>query len=182
VTETRADEPFETFAADGTPLGVRRRADVHRLGLWHRAANVLLFDRAGRLVLQRRSLAKDLWPDAWDVSVGEHLAPGERYEDAAHRGLAEEIGVRGIVLRALGDVVRASVEIPADGVVDNELQQTFTAIWEGPFAPDPDEVSAVRVIGRDALAEEVALGVERFTPWLLARLERLGWLGSKRPG
>jgi isopentenyldiphosphate isomerase len=171
-----SDEPFETFTFDGHPLGIRRRADVHRSGAWHRAANVLLFDDAGRLYLQRRAAGKDLWPDAWDVSVGEHLQPGETFLDAARRGLAEELGVTGVDLSAIGPIVHATVEVPADGILDNELQQSFRGVHAGPLAIDPAEVAAVRAVDRATLIAEIRAGRERHTPWLRARLERLGWV------
>lgn len=31
---------------------------------------------------------------SWDLSVGEHLQPGETYEHAAYRGLEEELGIK----------------------------------------------------------------------------------------
>jgi isopentenyl-diphosphate delta-isomerase len=169
------DEPFETFTESGVPLGLRRRADVHRHGDWHRAANVLLCDGRGRLWLQRRAAGKDLWPLAWDVSVGEHLVPGETFLDGALRGLAEELGVRGVPLTPLGGVVRASFAIPADGVRDNELQQSFTGVWDGTVAPDEREVAEVRLVERAALLAALRDGHERFTPWLRARIGLLGW-------
>jgi isopentenyldiphosphate isomerase len=84
-----AVELFETFDDDGRPQGLVPRNEVHRRGLWHRASNVFLFDRDGcrfaaALGAQRRVA------NAWDLSVGEHLQPGETFEQAAHRGLAEE--------------------------------------------------------------------------------------------
>jgi len=170
-----ADEPFETFTGDGTPLGIRRRADVHRSGAWHRAANVLLFDADGRLYVQRRASGKDLWPGAWDVSVGEHLQPGESFLDAAHRGLVEQPGISGVELTPLGTLVHATVEVPADGVLDNELQQSFTGVYTGALTVDAEEVADVRTLDRDTLVAEIRAGLERHTPWLRARLERLGW-------
>jgi isopentenyl-diphosphate delta-isomerase len=170
-----SDEPFEIFTFTGRPIGIRRRGDVHRSGDWHRAANVLLFDRLGRLYLQRRAADKDLWPDAWDVSVGEHLKPGETFVDGARRGLAEELGVSGVALTPLGDIVHATVALPADDVLDNELQQSFTGTYDGTITPDPAEVAAVRAIDRRTLVEELRRGDERYTPWLRARLTLLGW-------
>ncbi|HTL00384.1 MAG TPA: NUDIX domain-containing protein [Pseudomonadales bacterium] len=167
-------ELFETFDDDGRPRGLVPRNEVHRRGLWHRASNVFLFDGGGRLYLQRRASRKDVWPNAWDLSVGEHLQPGETFEQAAHRGLAEELAVRGVALTPIGDVVRGCIEIPELQIRDFELQQTFRGVYDGPIAADPAEVSDVRLTTLVALARSVAATPDDFTPWLRSRLRALG--------
>ncbi len=167
-------EYFETYDVDGHPTGLVLRSEVHRLGLWHRATNVLLFDPAGRLYIQRRAARKDVWPNAWDISVGEHLKPGETYEQAAHRGLAEELAVSGVTLTALGGVVRAQIEVPESGIRDYELNQTFRGDYDGPITADPAEVADVQRIKLDALAHAIFVRPDDFTPWLRTRLRVLG--------
>lgn len=169
-----ATELFETYDHDGRPLGLVPRGEVHRRGLWHRASNVLLFDRTGRLYLQRRAAGKDIWPNAWDVSVGEHLQPGETFEQAAHRGLDEELSIRGVALTALGGVVRGCVDMPEFGIKDHELQQSFRGVYEGEYSIDPVEVADVRRITLHDLAVEIAATPTAFTPWLRSRLREFG--------
>jgi isopentenyldiphosphate isomerase len=169
-----APEQFQTYDKDGAPLGLVPRSDVHRLGLWHRAVNVLLFDRAGRLYIQRRAAGKDVWPNAWDISVGEHLQPGETFEAAAHRGLAEELSVHGVDLTALGEMIRAQIEIPELNVHDCEMQQTYRGDYDGPINADPAEVADVRLIALTDLAVEIAARPDDFTPWLRSRLQAFG--------
>ena len=74
---------------------VRRatRREVHATGLWHRAVHILVFDATGRVLLQKRSMLKDLSPGLWDSSCSGHLDAGEEYDAAAVRELAEEIGI-----------------------------------------------------------------------------------------
>lgn len=171
-----ACELFETFDSDNRPLGLIPRHEVHRRGLWHRASNVFLFDSRGALYLQRRAATKDVWPNAWDLSVGEHLQPGESFEQAAHRGLAEELSVYGVALTPLGDVVRGCVEIPELHIRDCELQQSFRGVYDGDVVADPVEVAQVKRITLAALAAAVAANPENFTPWLRSRLRAFGWL------
>jgi isopentenyl-diphosphate delta-isomerase type 1 len=75
---------------------VRRatRREVHATGLWHRAVHVMVFDGARRVLLQKRSMLKDLSPGLWDSSCSGHLDAGEDYDTAAGRELGEEIGIR----------------------------------------------------------------------------------------
>ena len=170
-----AVELFETFDADGRALGLVPRNEVHRRGLWHRASNVFLFDSRGALYLQRRAARKDVWPNAWDLSVGEHLQPGESFDEAAHRGLAEELAVRGVALTPLGDVVRGCIEIPELGIRDFEMQQSFRGVYDGLIVADPAEAADVRQMSIDALAAAVAAKPDDFTPWLRSRMRAFGW-------
>ena len=168
-------ELFETFDDAGQPLGLVPRNDVHRRGLWHRASNVFLFDRDGLLYLQRRAAGKDVWPNAWDLSVGEHLQPGESFEHAAQRGLAEELSVHNVALTALGDVVRARLEIPELQIRDFEMQQSFRGLYDGAIIADAAEVADVRRLSLTALADAIAAAPDDFTPWLRSRLRAFGW-------
>jgi isopentenyldiphosphate isomerase len=169
-------EFFETFDDHGRSLGLVPRHEVHRRGLWHRASNVLLFDGSGALYLQRRAAGKDVWPNAWDLSVGEHLQPGESFEQAAHRGLAEELGVHDVALTALGGIVEGCIEIPEMNVYDRELQQSFRGVYDGTVVVDSREVAAVRRLTIDALIREIEATPDAFTPWLRARLGTLSSL------
>jgi len=56
-----------------------------------RCAAALIFDGAGRVFVQRRSLDRRLFPGAWDV-VGGHLEPGETTLEALRREIHEETG------------------------------------------------------------------------------------------
>ena len=75
-------------------LGVTAtRAEVHAQRLTHRAVHVFVFNKRGDLLLQKRSLLKDMCPGLWDSSVSGHLDSGESYETAAIRELEEEMGI-----------------------------------------------------------------------------------------
>lgn len=81
------EELFETYTEDGRPLGLELRRICHAKGIWHRAVYCFLFNSAGELLLQRRSVAKKVGPGQWDLSVAEHLAPGESFRQGVERGL-----------------------------------------------------------------------------------------------
>lgn len=170
------DELFETYDEAGRPIGLMARHRVHTLGAWHRSAHVFLFDTAGALLIQRRARGKDLYPDLWDYSVGEHLVPGETYLDAARRGLQEELGVRGVLLESVGDVRRWRSHQAELGLRDNELQQAFKGVHDGPLEPDTAEVAAVRAVGLEELASEIERRPARFTPWFVRDLRELGFV------
>ena len=166
-------ELFETFDDAGRSTGLVPRHQVHARGLWHKSAHVLLFTSGGQLWVQRRAASKDLFPGRWDFSVGEHLHPAESYLDGALRGLAEELGVSGVVLEPMLGVRRWQCQLPERGVFDRELQQAFRGCWDGSLAPDPGEVAEVRALALGDVAAWLERSPDDFTPWFLAEFHAL---------
>src|ERR1041384_1701595 len=89
-----SEEWFDVVNVRDEVVGRALRREVHARGLWHRAIHVLVFNAAGQVFLQKRSMLKDLSPGLWDSSCSGHLDAGEDYDGAAVRELAEEIGAR----------------------------------------------------------------------------------------
>ncbi len=167
-------EYFEVFDEAGRPQGLVSRTEVHTRGLWHKSAHVFLFNHQKDLLIQRRSVTKDLYPGLWDYSVGEHLQPGETYLAGARRGLEEELGVRNVALELLH--VSQKVEHHGQGFIDREMQQAFCCKYTGPFEIDPVEVAEVKFCTLTDLKWWVEQTPEDFTPWFVADLRRHDWL------
>ncbi len=89
----KAGEIFDVVDANDEVTGTATRAEVHAQMLIHRAVHVFVFNKRGDLLLQKRSLLKDLCPGLWDSSVSGHLDAGEAYDAAAVRELDEEMGI-----------------------------------------------------------------------------------------
>jgi isopentenyl-diphosphate Delta-isomerase len=86
-------ELLDIVDAHGTPTGlVLPKKQVHAEGLTHRDVHVWVTD-GERLLEQQRQWDKKIMPGQWDISVSEHVQAGERYRDAAVRGVAEELGL-----------------------------------------------------------------------------------------
>lgn len=166
-------EYFETFDEKGRPAGLFARPTVHREGLWHRAVHVWLFRPDGGVYVQRRAPEKDVSPDCLDVSVGEHLQPGEDFREAAYRGLAEELAVVDATLIALGDERQVIKYRPGCGVHDREIQRAFHAVYAGEPEPEPTEIAALELWTMERLRAAVARSPEAFTPGLQADLRDL---------
>jgi isopentenyldiphosphate isomerase len=146
---TDPNELFDVLDATGRPTGeVKRRADVHRDGDWHRSFHCwVLSESQPALIYQRRGLHKDTWPGRLDVTVGGHYRHGETLEDVV-REVEEEIGrsVRLEDLRHLGR--RVCVNEQESGIRDRELQDVFlwrTSLPLEAFRPQPVEVTALEM-------------------------------------
>jgi isopentenyldiphosphate isomerase len=80
------EEVIEIVDTEGRTIGLRNRSEVHRdPSLLHKVVHVLIFNDAGQLLLQKRSMKKDVAPGKWDTSVGGHVSPGEDLMFAALR-------------------------------------------------------------------------------------------------
>lgn len=163
------NELLEIFDDAHQRVGLVARNVVHKLGMWHRTANIFLFRSDGRLVVQRRHKNKDVWPDAWDLSVAEHLRPGEEYLAGAERGLLEELGVENVHLEPITGVIRSSLVIVELGINDCELQLCYKGVSDATLFPNPDEVADIRLFSPAELKSEMEASPADFTPWFRDR-------------
>ena len=129
------EEWFDVVDENDRPVGAAPRREVHARGLRHRAVHVLVLNTAGEVVLQRRSAAKDLFPNVWDYSASGHLGRGEAYDACAARELHEELGI--VPAEAPARVAR----IEACAQTGQEFVWIYRARHDGPVQPDPGEVS-----------------------------------------
>ena len=128
------DELFDVVDAQDRVVRQAPRREVHAHGWLHRAVHVLVFNRAGQLFLQKRSMSKDLSPGLWDSSCSGHLDAGEDYDQAAWRELQEEIGLK--LERPPGRWLR----VEACKETGAEFVWVYQVEAEGPFTLCPNEI------------------------------------------
>ena len=95
------DELLDVVNDDDLVISQEMRSVVHQQGLLHRGIHVFLVTSEGRLLVQQRGRHQEAFPLALDCSVSEHVKAGENYQQAAHRGLAEELGIQGVRINPL---------------------------------------------------------------------------------
>ncbi len=149
---------FDVVDMDDNVLRQEPRAVVHRDNLLHRAVHVFVFNQAGQLYLQRRSMTKDSAPGKWVSSCSGHVDTGEGYDESAARELVEEIG-----LHDPDNLRRIFKEAPCRQT-GNEFVCVYTCNSEGPFILDPDEIIEGRWIDLPEL-----------NAWLEARPRDFAW-------
>ncbi len=128
------EEIFDVVDHDDRVIGQRSRSEVHRLGLLHRSVHVLVFNAAGQIFLQKRSMHKDENPGVWDASISGHLDTGESYDACAIRESHEELGI------ILDVAPQPLFKLEASATTGYEFSWVYRTHSEGPFALQADEI------------------------------------------
>jgi isopentenyl-diphosphate Delta-isomerase len=158
----------ELVDSGGAATGSATVDQAHRPpGMLHRAFSVFLRDAEGRVLLQQRAEAKTRFPLRWGNTACGHPGPGEDLIVAAQRRLAEEVGVRGVPLSAVG-VYPYYAEDPVSGRVEYEYDHVL--VGEVPhgieMSPDPAEVADLKWVPVPELTAAVASETRSYVPWL----------------
>ena len=157
-TQRISEEIFEVVNDRDEVQGRLPRSEVHRRGLKHRAVHILVFNRAGQLFLQRRSMTKDCFPGVWDSSAAGHLAVGEAYDAGAVRELAEELGWQSdLPLERL-------FKLDACEDTGREFVWVYRCEAEGPFQLHPEEIAEGGWFDDKVVTAWVAAQPEQFAP------------------
>ena len=144
-------------------LGASEKLRAHAEGALHRAFSVFVFDRAGRLLLQRRARAKYHSGGLWSNTCCGHPRPGEQTAAAARRRLREEMNFDCELREAFGFVYRAELE---NALVEHEYDHVFVGEFEDAPAPDPSEVEEWKWMELVDLRRELREEPERYSYWL----------------
>jgi isopentenyldiphosphate isomerase len=127
-------EIFDVVNERDEVIGQQERSEVHRLGLMHRSVHVLMFNAAGQVFLQKRSMTKDRQPGLWDSSSSGHVDAGEDYDACAVRELGEEIGLK------LDAAPQRLFKLAASAQTDQEHVWVYRCEAEGPLHLHPEEI------------------------------------------
>ena len=161
------EELFDVYDASGNYRGKFPRSQCHgNPELIHRSVHVAVLDSTqSRILLQKRSMNKDIQPGKWDTAVGGHVAAGESVEAAAHRELAEELGITGDLEFFFESTIRNDIE--------SENVTVFKLISDGPFEYEPEEIDEIRFWPLSIFTTPAGCQREDFTPNLQIELTEI---------
>jgi isopentenyldiphosphate isomerase len=132
------DEILEVVNTDGEVIRTLPRSEIHGdPSLIHKVVHVLVFNSRGELILQKRSMDKDVAAGKWDTSVGGHVNPGESLDEAVIREMEEELGIRGCKPEFLYSYIHSNP-------YETELVYTFSCIHDGEINFNTKEIDEVR--------------------------------------
>jgi isopentenyl-diphosphate delta-isomerase type 1 len=136
-------------------IGKGDREEVH--GKFpHRTVHIFVINSKGELYIQKRSLKKKNFPSYWDSSSSEHVISGETYEEAAKRGLKEELGIDASNLKFI-------LELSPSELNHKEFIRLYVCRYDNEMKLDRNEISEGKFIGMNRLSNEIKQG-KNFTP------------------
>jgi len=152
------DDEIQDIVDEGdNVVGKETRHNIWKKGLEHnvRVVNVFISTSEAKILVPKRAMNKKTWPGRYDFSCGENVLSGETYEEAAQRGLLEELGIKNIELESLGKLT------PRNGV--SCFMMIFKAVYSGKISEfDKAEVSKVYWLSLDEIGTLLESNPEKF--------------------
>jgi len=89
------EELLDIVNKKGETVKTLPRSEIHGdPSLLHKVVHVIVFNSKGDLLLQKRSMNKDVAPGKWDTSIGGHVNASETLDAALKRESEEELGIK----------------------------------------------------------------------------------------
>lgn len=148
-------------------VGSATRREMRAGRLTHRSTYILVFNSRAELLVQKRTMAKDVFPGFLDVAAGGVVLAGESYEEGARRELGEELGLVGVPLRNEFEFYYEDERSRVWGGV-------FTCVHDGPFRLQEEEIVSAEFMSIDEIL--LRSNTEPFTPdgmYVLRRFQHL---------
>ena len=151
------EEWFPVVNSEGKVTGKAPRSLCHdgKSFLLHPVVHLHIFNRSGKLYLQKRSVKKDTQPGKWDTSVGGHIGIGESVAEALIRETREELGLNGFAPHFIRSYVWESTR-------ERELVNSFSTVTEKIPVINRDEIDEGRFWSLQEIRNNLGKGI--FTP------------------
>jgi isopentenyldiphosphate isomerase len=138
INSSLEDEKLDVVTPGGETIEVLPRSEIHgNPELIHKVIHLIVADEEGRLLLQKRSMNRDVAPGRWDTSVGGHVNAGETIEEALRREMAEELGITTCRPEFLYSYIHSNP-------YETELVYTYQCVYTGEIRFNRDEIDEVK--------------------------------------
>ncbi len=155
------NERLQVVDENDQPVSIAAREEAWANGLILRSVHIVLRDKGGNFLLQKRSMHKKENPGKFTWAASGHVDEGEDYETAALREMKEEIGIA-TSLRFVG---KDRFTFEHDPTPLQYFIAVFTAeiTHDTTLSLDPSEVSDTVWLSPNELRESVATNPGNFT-------------------
>jgi len=128
------------------------RSEIHgNPSLMHRVVHVHVFNSKNELLLQKRSMTKDVAAGKWDTSVGGHVNAGETLDEAVKREMEEELGITTCTPGFLYSYIHSND-------YETELVYTYSCSHDGTINFQKDEIDEVRPWSMEDIKQNIGSG------------------------
>ncbi|MCX6801223.1 MAG: NUDIX domain-containing protein [Candidatus Diapherotrites archaeon] len=152
-------ETVDVVDESDKPIGKKPRNAVHASKLWHRGIHVLIKNSKGELLLPVRSKARDKFPNKYDTSISEHVSSGETFDEAAKKGLKEELGIANPKLKEIAKIRFRY------GKNDNMISKIYLLEYDGEINFDRGEISKIEFLPPEKVRAMLNKNEKKFAIW-----------------
>ena len=149
-------EYFWVVDEEDRVIGEETREECHKSKLIHRSVYIFLINSKKEIFIQKRSMAKDLYPGYYTGSATGHVNYGETYDQAALRELEEELGIKA-PLRRLG-------KFKSFSDIEKEISTLYLCHYDGEIRFNKKEISKGLFMNLRQVEEEMESGKKWFAP------------------
>ena len=160
--KTIATEILITVDENDIPQGIEEKTKVHLEGIKHRAFSVLIYNKYGQLLLQKRSNIKYHSAGLWSNSCCGHPVNYEPINEEAKRRLYEELGFSCDLIKVTEISYNLSLE---NGMYENEYTHIFAGIYPGDIIPNSSEVSEIKWLDLESLRQKIDDNPQNYSSW-----------------
>jgi len=139
-------------------------------GILHRAFSIFIFNGAAKLILQKRSNQKFLWPNFWSNSCCSHPRKGETNEEATRRRLKEELGIETDLLYLY--TFQYHVRYASLGA-EREQCAVYIGRSDDPIRINKNEIAECKFLSIQSVSKELKKNPEQYTPWFKMEWSRI---------
>ncbi|RLG94519.1 NUDIX hydrolase [Candidatus Bathyarchaeota archaeon] len=155
VRRLNTKEYFYVVDEDDNVIGAASREECHsNAKLIHRSVYIFLVNSRGEILIQRRSVNKDLYPGFYTASATGHVNYGEDYDIAAKRELREELRVDA--------PLRRLCKVKSFSDVEREISMIYVCRYDGPIRFDRNEIDEVVFMSIDNIERSLKTGDKKF--------------------
>ncbi len=144
-------------------IGEMGKMNAHELGKLHRAFSVFIFNTAGQLLLQQRSLEKYHSAGKWTNTCCSHPRPGELTLDAAKRRLKEEMGMECELSYGFNFLYKATF---SNELTEHEIDHVYFGLSDEIPAINAMEVASYKYVDLAELKKNIIEHPNDYTVWL----------------
>lgn len=142
-------------------IGVEEKMKAHLQGKLHRAFSILLFNKKGEILIQKRAKSKYHSPGLWANTCCSHPRPNEGLNEAARRRLKEEMGITTDLKEVFSFIYKAKV----GNLTEHEFDHVFLGRFDGKPKPNKKEVADWQWIKLTELEADIKKNPKKYAPW-----------------
>lgn len=150
-------------------IGKEEKIKAHKEAKLHRAFSILVFNRRGDWLLQKRAKTKYHSPCLWTNTCCSHPAPGEDLMEKAKKRLREEMGFKCPLKKSFSFIYKVKV----GDLTEYEFDHVLLGKFSGNPRPNKEEADDWKWISLQELEKDIKENPQNYTPWFKIIFDRV---------